>query len=97
MTTLAGPFLNLPLGSPGGISVAYGIAAAGSIIVKPCVLFTLASITGTAITILDGEGGNEVCALSGITAGALVPLYGWPCGVGVYVSAITGTFNLAFS
>lgn len=102
MATIAGPFNGLP--PAGASSAAYNIAAAGPIKATPGRLYTLVCIAAGTITLNDSAttgaaaAANEIFpAALAMTAGQVINLNGWPCGVGITASVVTGTFALAFS
>lgn len=90
-----------PPGLPGGNSTALAVTATGAIKSLPGLLYTIVNV-GTAsgsITLLDSTSstGTTLYTNTAVAAGASVFLYGFPFFNGLYVSAVSGTFNLAFT
>lgn len=86
-------------GLPGGTSTALAITAAQQIKGAPGLLFTILCIAAGTLTLLDSttNSGTELYVTPSMTAGQTISLYGFPFANGLYVSAVTGTFNLSFT
>lgn len=89
--------LKVPETSPTGSAL--GITEVSQVKKGPGRLFTIICVAAGAITLLDGSGGNGETLLPAVqmTAGQVLPLDGFPFFDGLYVSAVTGEFNLSFT
>lgn len=107
-TTVVGPVENIAPGLPGGISAALNVTAVGAIKAGPGVLVRIIPIvlgTGT-LTLNDmlaagtPSAANEIDSLPVASMTVGIPVWlEWPCGTGIYVSAIPsgGQYNFSFS
>lgn len=91
--------ISIPPGSPGGTGSALGITAVEQIKDAPGKLWEIICIAAGTITLLDGTsgGGNTLYVSPSMTIGQTISLNGFPFFTGLYVSAVTGTFNLSFT
>lgn len=86
-------------GQPGGNSSALALTAGALIKTGPGLLFTIVSVGGTALELLDGTTGSGTILYNNaaITAGQVIELGGFPFFSGLYIESLTGAFNLSFS
>jgi hypothetical protein len=91
--------LSIPAGSPGGTGSALGVSAVEQIKDAPGKLWQIVCVAPGTITMLDGTSGSGTTLYesASMTAGQTINLGGFPFFTGLYVSAVTGTFNLSFT
>src|SRR6185437_3086535 len=88
--------LDVPATVPTGSAL--GVSEAGQIKEKPGRLWDIVCLAAGSITLLDGTAGSAAALLPPLqmAAGQVVSLQGFPFFSGLYVSAVTGEFNLSF-
>lgn len=91
--------INIPAGSPGGTGSALGITAAEQIKNEAGKIWQIVCVAAGSIELLDGNSGagDVLLPSTAMTAGQVLPLGGFPFVTGLYVSAVTGTFNISFT
>jgi len=89
--------LDVPAAVPTGSAL--GVSEAGQIKDRPGRLWDIVCLAAGSITLLDGTAGSAATLLPTLqmTAGQVVSLHGFPFFSGLYVSAVTGEFNLSFA